>query len=128
MGFGTLALLIPDRAQSMTAWIQSAATSTRAVVSSCECGQVGPVLSTATRNCCPCRPWRKYGAPESYTQALVSACGALATMPMVQSATLDTVNRPVRSCRPGAGTPTPSQPKPVSRTTSVTDGGASGSL
>ena len=50
--------------------------STRAVVSIAACGQAGPSLSTDTRYASPARVWKKYGAPESYRQALVVEPGA----------------------------------------------------
>ena len=55
--------------------IQLVMLSTRAVVSSEVCGQLGPLLSTDTSSGAEPDGVRQYGAPESYTQALVSAAG-----------------------------------------------------
>ena len=56
-----------------TVLIQLTIGSTRAVVSGVVCGQLGPVLSTDTSSGAPVEGRVKYGAPESYRQALVSA-------------------------------------------------------
>jgi len=55
--------------------IHPASMSTRAVVSGLEWGQSGPVLSVDTSSGGPAVGVVKYGAPESYRQALVSGAG-----------------------------------------------------
>src|SRR5690348_17246800 len=77
--------------------IQEITVSTRAVVSTWECGQPGPVLSTDTSCATPSAGSVKYGAPESYRQALVSGCGWYAVTPMFALSSVVTVTCPV--CR-----------------------------
>ena len=73
--------------------------STRDVVSSVVCGHGGPVLSTATSASLPRCVVVKYGAPESYKQALVSLDGRYPTTPTVVAVMLLILNRP--DCRCG---------------------------
>jgi len=58
-----------------TVLIQLVLMSTRAVVSGVVWGQFGPLLSVETSNGTPPAGVVKYGAPESYRQALVSRAG-----------------------------------------------------
>ena len=77
--------------------------STREVVSCWVCGQLGPLLSTATSLGGDHRLSTKYGAPESYGQGVVSGCGANPVTRIVESVTDATVNWPVRSNCDGVG-------------------------
>src|SRR6266480_3507473 len=83
--------------------IQSAMVSTREVVSSWSCGQSGPSCSTATSSGAWWSRSRKYGAPESYRQALVVGSGLNPRTPTVLSVKLDILTWPVRSRVLGIG-------------------------
>src|SRR5262245_896815 len=90
--------------------------STRDVVSGPVCGQPGPSLSTPT-SLGPVLVRAKYGAPESYVQALVSADGLLPSTSTVYFVLLDTVMSPYCMCVAGSPSAVVA-PQPASRTTS----------
>src|ERR671916_1190139 len=96
--------------------------STREVVSSRVCGQLGPELSTDTSFGAPQRGSTKYGAPESYGHGVVSGCGANPVTRIVDVFTAVTVNCPVRSNGDGVGFVLVVDPNPVSRSVSPTSG------
>src|SRR5688500_3263466 len=89
--------------------------STREVRSTRACGQDGPPLSTDTRVGWPALCSMKYGAPESYGQALVLGAGASAVTPTLGAVTVVTVTWPVCSRVDGTGLELVREPKPVSR-------------
>jgi hypothetical protein len=96
--------------------------SVRAAFSTEVCGQLGPLLTTATRIGRAVRRSTKNGAPESYGQGVVSAWGAYPRMPVTDSLTDATVICPVRRRVTGAGLTLVVEPYPVSRTTEPTAG------
>lgn len=65
--------------------------STLELVSTWSCGQPGPVLSIETSCGAPFLDWEKYGAPESYVQALVVDRGRYPTTPTVVLSTVATL-------------------------------------
>ena len=98
----------------------------RAVVSFWSWGQSGPVTSVDTRVTEPRRS-RKYGAPESYGQALVVGKGASPCTSTSFSVNSDTATSPVcrRSGRWLRSASASTDPQPVRRNTSPTRGARS---